>query len=241
MKKSSIFENVGGSEVAKLFDHLPGYSFFAKNFEGEIISANQRFYERFGYTTEEEIVGKTDFELFPLGLADKFRRDDLEVMKSGDPMLGIVELFFNRQGLPDWYLTNKFPVISRDGAVVGVMGTVRSYEKQAKLIQSFVQIEAAVDFIRLNFRRKISIKELALHAGLSPRQFDRKFKKAFEISPQQFIIKTRILAACDGLAKQGRPISDIALDLGFCDQSSFTLHFRKHMGVTPMQYQKRLG
>jgi len=241
MKKSSIFENVGGSEVAKLFDHLPGYSFFAKNFEGEIVSANQRFYERFGFTTEEEIVGKTDFELFPLGLADKFRRDDLEVMKSGDPMLGIVELFFNRQGLPDWYLTNKFPVISRDGAVVGVMGTVRSYEKQAKLIQSFVEIEAAVDFIRLNFRRKISIGELALHSGLSTRQFDRKFKEAFEISPQQFIIKTRILAACDGLAKQGRSISDIALDLGFCDQSSFTFHFRKHMGVTPMQYQKRLG
>jgi len=241
MKKSSIFENVGGSEVAKLFDHLPGYSFFAKNFEGEIVSANQRFYERFGFTTEEEIVGKTDFELFPLGLADKFRRDDLEVMKSGDPMLGIVELFFNRQGLPDWYLTNKFPVISRDDEVIGVMGTVRSYAKQAKLIQSFVKIEAAVDFIRVNFRRKISIGELALHAGLSMRQFDRKFKEAFEISPQQFIIKTRILAACDGLAKLGRPISDIALDLGFCDQSSFTLHFRKHMGVTPMQYRKRLG
>jgi PAS domain S-box-containing protein len=241
MEKTKYFESIGGAGVFALFDHLPGYSFFAKNFDGEIMSANQGFYERFGFTSEEEIVGKTDFELFPVALADHFRRDDLKVMETGEPMLGIVELFFNRQGLPDWYLTNKFPVISRDGAVVGVMGTVRSYEKQAKLIQSFVQIEAAVDFIRVNFRRKISIKELALHAGLSPRQFDRKFKEAFEISPQQFIIKTRILAACDGLAKQGRPISDIALDLGFCDQSSFTLHFRKHMGVTPMQYQKRLG
>ena len=241
MKRISILESVAGSEVAKLFEHLPGCSFFVKNFEGEVMSANQCFYERFGFSTEEEIVGKTDFDLFPLGLADKFRRDDMEVMKSSDSMLGIVELFFNRQGLPDWYLTNKFPLVGRNGAVVGVMGTVRSYAKQTKLIQSFVQIEAAVDFIRLNFRRKISIKELALHSGLSPRQFDRKFKEAFEISPQQFIIKTRILAACDGLAKQRRSISDIALDLGFCDQSSFTLHFRKHMGVTPMQYRKRLG
>jgi PAS domain S-box-containing protein len=241
MDKIQFSDSVGGSEVFKLFDHLPGYSFFAKNAEGEVMSANQAFYERFGFTNEEEIVGKTDFDLFPVGLADKFRRDDLKVMKSGEPMLGLVELFFNRQGLPDWYLTNKFPVIGRDGEVIGVMGMVRSYAKQAKLIQPFVQIEAAVDFIRDNFKGRIAIGELARHTGLSPRQFDRKFKEAFGMSPQQFIIKTRILAACEGLANLECPISEISIELGFCDQSSFTMHFRKHMGVTPMQYRKRLG
>jgi AraC-like DNA-binding protein len=241
MEKTKYLESIGGAGVFSLFDHLPGYSFFAKNFEGEIMSANQGFYERFGFTSEEEIVGKTDFELFPVALADHFRRDDLKVMETGEPMLGIVELFFNRQGLPDWYLTNKLPVVGRDGAVIGVMGTVRSYARQAKLNQHFVQIEAAVDFIRDNFRKKILIGELSQRTGLSPRQFDRKFKDAFGISPQQFILKTRILAGCDGLANLRRPISDIAFELGFCDQSSFTRHFQKHMGVTPLQYRKRLG
>ena len=241
MEKSQYLESIGGAGVFALLDHIPGYSFFAKNFEGEIMSANQDFYERFGFSTEEEIVGKTDFELFPVGLADQFRRDDLKVMETGEPMLGIVELFFNRQGLPDWYLTNKLPVVGRDGAVIGVMGMVRSYARQAKLIQPFVQIEAAVDFIRDNFRGKISIGDLSERTGLSPRQFDRKFKAAFGISPQQFILKTRILAGCDALVNLRRPISDISFELGFCDQSSFTRHFLKHMGVTPMQYRKRLG
>ena len=241
MEKTKYLESIGGAGVFSLFDHLPGYSFFAKNFEGEIMSANQDFYERFGFSTEEEIVGKTDFELFPVGLADQFRRDDLKVMETGEPMLGIVELFFNRQGLPDWYLTNKLPVVGRDGAVIGVMGMVRGYARQAKLIQPFVQIEAAVDFIRDNFRGKISIGDLSERTGLSPRQFDRKFKAAFGISPQQFILKTRILAGCDALVNLRRPISDISFELGFCDQSSFTRHFLKHMGVTPMQYRKRLG
>ena len=121
------------------------------------------------------------------------------------------------------------------------MGTVRSYARQAKVTQSFVKIGAAVDFIRENFRGKISIEELSQRTGLSPRQFDRKFKEAFGISPQQFILKTRILAGCDELANLQRPISDIAFELGFCDQSSFTKHFQKHMGVTPMQYRKRWG
>ena len=175
-----------------------------------------------------------------MALADQFRRDDLKVMETGEPMLGIVELFFNRQGLPDWFLTNKLPVVGRDGAVIGVMGTVQSYARQAKLNQHFVQIEAAVDFIRDNFRGKISIGELSQRTGLSPRQFDRKFKDAFGISPQQFILKTRILAGCDGLANLQSSISDLAFELGFCDQSSFTRHFQKHMGVTPLQYRKRL-
>ncbi|MFT6862281.1 MAG: PAS domain S-box-containing protein [Akkermansiaceae bacterium] len=240
MDPEIFLDGIGGNEAFKLFDHLPGYSFFAKDFEGTIMSANRPFYERFGFRSKEEIVGKSDFDLFPAGLADKFRRDDLAVMDKGEAMLGIVELFLNRQGIPDWHLTNKLPVADRDGRMIGVMGTVRNYATQAKMIQPFVQIEAAVDFIRDHFRGPISVRDLAIRVGLSPRQFDRKFKEAFEISPQQFIIKTRILAGCEALADLDRPIADVAFELGFCDQSSFTMHFRKQMGITPLQYRKRL-
>lgn len=240
MEAKTFSETIGGTEAFKLFDHLPGYSFFAKDLEGTIVGANRPFYERFGFHSKEEIVGKSDFDLFPAGLADKFRRDDLTVMENGEAMLGIVELFLNRQGIPDWYLTNKLPVRDRDGGVIGVMGTVRNYATQAKIIQPFVQIEAAVDFIRDHFREHLSIRDLAGRVGLSPRQFDRKFQEAFKISPQQFIIKTRILAGCEALAQLDQPIADIASELGFCDQSSFTRHFRKQMGMTPLQYRKRL-
>ena len=85
------------------------------------------------------------------------------------------------------------------------------------------------------------MKELARLVGLSARQFDRKFQEAFGIPPQQFVFKTRILAACDELADLGQPIAEVALGLGFCDQSSFTRHFRRHMGVTPLRYRKQLG
>ena len=42
-------------------------------------------------------------------------------------MLNILELVFNSQGLPDWYLTNKYPLLNRNGDVIGVFGTVRPY------------------------------------------------------------------------------------------------------------------
>ena len=80
----------------RLFDHLAGVAFFAKNTECEIMAANQSFLRRFGFKSEGEILGKNDFELFPESLAESFRADDREVMASGEAKLGIVELFLNR-------------------------------------------------------------------------------------------------------------------------------------------------
>ena len=240
MNQQTFLDRAISSQFAELFDHIAGHSFFAKNVDGEMMKANRAFYERFGYTSESEIIGKKDIELFPAGLADNFRRDDLRVMESGEPLLGIVELFFNRQGLPDWYLTNKMPVHDAGDGVIGVIGTVRSYARQAMAIQPFVQIESAVEHIRNNFREKISVSGLAQRAGLSRRQFDRKFQEAFGISPQQFIIKTRVQAACEALADAQVPIVDVAFEHGFSDQSSFTTHFHRHMGVTPLQFRKQI-
>ena len=56
-----------------------------------------------------------------------FRRDDTEVLRSGKPMLNSIELFFNRQGIPDWFLTHKLPVRDRRGRVIGIIGVTQSY------------------------------------------------------------------------------------------------------------------
>ena len=93
-----------------LFNHIPGISFFAKNKNLELISANKRFWERLTVNSEAELIGKNDFQLFPQRLAENFRKDDMEVMKMAQPKLDILELFFDSQGLPDWFLTNKFPI-----------------------------------------------------------------------------------------------------------------------------------
>jgi AraC-like DNA-binding protein len=52
-------------------------------------------------------------------------------------------------------------------------------------------------------------------------------------------MKLRIQAACDALQREGSQISEVARELGFCDQSAFTQLFQKHVGLTPFKYQKR--
>ncbi|CAN5256611.1 AraC family transcriptional regulator [soil metagenome] len=233
----SLASGTGG--FRDLFDHLPGVLFFAKDCGCRIMCTNLAFRERFGFRDESEIIGKSDFDLFPKPLADKFRADDHAVMESAQPMDHIVELFLNRQGIPDWFVTNKLPLFRADGTVAGVMGTVQRYDSGRLPVQPHPEIDRAVRYIREHYREKIAIADLARRVGLSPRQFDRKFKETFGITPQNYVMKTRVQAACDALRAPRSTISDVAHELGFYDQSAFTAQFRNHMGITPSRYQRQ--
>ena len=228
-----------GTPFYRLFDHMPDVAFFAKDRQFRLQCASQRFIERFGFREEAQVIGKDDFELFPSRLAENFRRDDEEIMRTGEAKLNIVELFFTEQGVPDWFVTNKLPIRDRGGRVIGVMGTVQSYEARRQVLQPYLQLDRAVTYIRENFRRGVSVKELAHVLHVSLRQLHRRFVEAFGSSPQAFIIKLRVQAACEALQHEGSQISEVAASLGFCDQSAFTQLFQKHVGLTPLKYQKR--
>lgn len=223
----------------RLFDYMPEIAFFAKDRHFRLMCASQRFLARFGLNEEREIVGKDDFELFPERLAENFRRDDVEVMRTGEPKLNIVELFFNDQGVPDWFITNKLPLRDARGRILGVMGTVHNYEARREMLHPYAQLDRAIAYIREHFRAGVSVKELGHAIRLSPRQLHRKFQAAFGTSPQTFIMKLRIQAACEALQLAGAEIQEVARAHGFCSQSAFTRLFQKYIGVTPLKFQRR--
>ncbi|HCN75927.1 MAG TPA: AraC family transcriptional regulator [Verrucomicrobiales bacterium] len=227
------------SQFYLLFNHLPRVSFFAKDAQFRFVAANCHFVERLGFSCEAELLGKGDFDVFPSRLAENFRRDDEEVLRSGEPKLGIVELFFNRQGIPDWFVTHKLPVLNRKGSVMGIMGIVRAHGSAPDDAHPHRQIERAVEHIRTRFREKITVPELAEMAALSPRQLNRKFVEAFGMSPQAVVMKVRIQAACELLAYPDKPVGEVAREVGFADQSSFTQQFHRHMGQTPLSYRRQ--
>ena len=77
--------------------------------------------------------------------------------------------------------------------------------------------------------------ELAIMAQLSQWHFLRQFNQHVGMPPHKWLIQSRVHKA-RRLLKQGlRPV-DIAIDCGFSDQSHLNRHFKKYLGVTPMQY-----
>jgi AraC-like DNA-binding protein len=225
----------------KLFDLLPGLHFFAKNAEGETMFSSRGILDLYGFGDEDEIVGLTDFDLAPEQIAKAYVKDDARIIRLGKPLLNHVELWFDQTRVPDWYVVNKLPIRDRRGKVVGVMGFLQSYEAKAKLLRPFGGISKAVDHIRAHYADKIDVNELARHACLSPRQVERRFKAAFGIGPHQFLMRTRILAACHLLRESDDTLSEVALACGFCDESAFVRQFREHIGLTPGHFRRQLA
>lgn len=225
----------------QLFDHLDEVGFFIKDEAYRIVHANRAFYRRLGFETLDALIGKDDFELFPRPLAEAFRRDDEDVLNKGVDMPDLVELFLNPHGLPAWFVTHKFPVRNPDGTPIGVMGVVQPLDQQRGLNVRDAAVAQAVKQMLQNPGHIESLAELAASLKLSHRHFDRRFKVATGMTPGQFLVRCRIQNACLRLQDPEARIADLALDLGYCDQSAFTAQFRTRMGVTPAKYQRRFG
>ena len=220
-----------------LFDHLPGTLFFAKDREGRLMAGNPAFVNRCGFRTEDEIIGITDSSIFPPRLAEKYHKDDEQVMATGKPLLGIIELFPNQKGKPEWFITDKLPLFNMAGRICGICGTVRSYEAQRAAMQPYLELAAVADHLKLHFREKLDVLSLAKMAHMSVRQFERKFRATFQMTPQDYMIRMRVIEACDLLVRTNQAVTTVALDAGFYDHSDFARQFRRQMGQTASQYR----
>lgn len=224
--------------LRSVFDHLPGVMFFAKDLEGRFTMANHAFAVRCGFADEASLLGKTDRDIFPAELAVTFRKKDLQICQTGQPIPRIIELFPNENGEHVWYETTKLPLFDIDGRPCGVCGTVRSYEGTKALLEPFLQVEAAAEFIKDNLTDPLNVEKLAKLTGLSVRQFERKFHKAYQMSPRAYLVRMRVAAASDMLRTTSLRPSEIADRAGFYDASDFSRQFRRAMKVSPTHYRR---
>jgi AraC-like DNA-binding protein len=226
------------SQFHCLFDLLPGIHFFAKDRHGRTMYSSRGILQLYGFGDEREIVGLTDFDLNPAAMAESYVRDDERIFATGAPVLEKVELWFDEQALPAWFRVSKLPIRSRTGEIIGIMGILQKFAGGPALPPAHRLIEPAVAFIRENFASNLEMTTLARRAGISPRQLQRRFRATLGLSPQELLIKTRVLAASRALRETAATIAEISAGCGFYDQSSFTEHFRRYLGTTPSRYRR---
>lgn len=113
-----------------------------------------------------------------------------------------------------------------------------AFELKAKGL-SRSQLAQVIDYIKANLAQDLSILDLATLTGMSESHFSRSFKHSVGIAPYQYLIQQRVERAQQLLMQPAIPISDIALDCGFANQTHFTRVFRQIIGLTPKAYQKQ--
>src|SRR5690606_20618987 len=219
--------------------HLPNVNYFAKNSQGKFIAANSGFLEMTGPKTEAQLLGKSDFEIWPRFLAELYVKDDARVMGDSEDMVNKIELVLRKDRSADWFATTKIPVYDSQGRIVGVEGVCR-YLKKAKAPQEpALKMPSVIDYLMDNYQRKIDIPTLAAMASLSVKQIERNFKKEYGTVPVRYIQRIRLDAARQMLTLTNRPIAQISRETGFYDISHFSSLFQKYAGLSPKAYRQR--
>lgn len=104
-----------------LIDHLPDM-IYVKDLEGRKTLTNRADCENMGYHSENEALGKSDFNVYPAEIAAKFHADDQSVFQTGQPVVNSEEVFIDAQGRQRWLLTSKLPLHNERGQIIGLIG-----------------------------------------------------------------------------------------------------------------------
>ena len=100
------------------------------------------------------------------------------------------------------------------------------------------KIQKVINYIHDNLNAKLSIADLADIVEMSPFYFARTFKMHLQMSPAQYITKCKIEKSKALLTETELTILQVALEIGFDNQSYFSQVFKKNTGKTPEYFRK---
>jgi len=86
----------------------------------------------------------------------------------------------------------------------------------------------------------VPLKEVAGECGLSVGHFSHAFRRTLGVAPHNWQIEQRIVLSKEKLRDDRLSLTDVAAECGFCDQSHFTQHFTRIVGVSPGAWRRAL-
>jgi AraC family transcriptional regulator len=102
-----------------------------------------------------------------------------------------------------------------------------------------VKLRQVIDYIHEHLHQDLKLGEIAAIAQISPYHFLRLFKQSTTLTPHQYILRRRVERAKSLLQHSQLSIAQIAVRVGFADQSHLTRYFKRVTGMTPKQWQGR--
>ncbi|ACY14999.1 helix-turn-helix domain-containing protein [Haliangium ochraceum] len=86
----------------------------------------------------------------------------------------------------------------------------------------------------------IDLEAMAAHAGLSRYHFLRAFRRAYDVTPHQYLTQRRIERAKELLMGSDLPVTEVCFEVGFHSLGSFSTLFTRHVGHAPGRYRRRM-
>ena len=194
-----------------LIDNLPDY-IYAKDAEGRFVIANVGVAHQMGFSSPNEVIGKSDFDLFPHELAARYHAEEQEIIRSGQglynhegPSVDASKKEKNR-----WVSTTKVPLRNAQGEITGFIGLGHDITeiKQAQealhyeqtLMETLLKTlpdqvyfkDTASRFLRVNpaMARRFGLSDPAQAVGKTDADFFTKEHASQALADEQRIIRT---------------------------------------------------
>ena len=119
-----------------LMDNIPDRIFF-KDLHSKFTRVNKAHYLSYGVKNSQEIVGKTDFDLYPKDLAQVFYESEKVIFRTGIPQINHVEKKKKPDGSFSWSSVTKVPIRDERGEIIGLVGISRDVTMQELVKQEY--------------------------------------------------------------------------------------------------------
>ena len=100
-------------------------------------------------------------------------------------------------------------------------------------------IKQAQEFIENNITEKILVEDLAVKYAIGRRHFERRFKKATNNSPAEYMQRVKIEAAKKQFESSSKNVNEVMYDVGYSDSKAFRTLFKKITGLSPIDYRNK--
>lgn len=127
-----------------------------------------------------------------------------------------------------------------EGLMLELLGVLARTRTGLSLGSAPAWLRRVEEIINDEFRTPPPLHRIAATVGVHPVHLARAFRTRHGCGVAEYVARLRVEHACVAMANRGRSLSDIAMEVGFFDQSHFTKAFRRITGATPARYRASL-
>jgi len=127
-----------------LIESLPDL-IYAKDDQGRFLLANSSVSKMMGAPAVSDLLGKTDFDFYPKGLAAKYHADEQRIFQTGEPVIDLEEPGVDPEGRPRWLLTSKVPFHDGSGKIIGLVGLGRDITERKRVAEQLGEAKEAAE------------------------------------------------------------------------------------------------
>jgi len=141
-----------------LIDHLP-LCVFVKDLESRKVIANKYDVTSCNLKTEEELIGKDDFDIFKKEVAESMRAEDYGVMSTGIPLIAKENVMIRKNGVANTVLTSKIALKDNNGKIKGLVGfslDITDIKNKEKELRKLINVTSLQNERLINFAHIIS-------------------------------------------------------------------------------------